>query len=114
MSELFHEVLPETFYLISQLALIKEWTPHYRLPGNLANHAMEKGNYKVRFGISNAKMKVFRFAKLDDNLYPVDVANEPLEAIKVDGPMESDEPPTRADHAESSADKSAALRVYRS
>ena len=63
------------------------------------------------FGVRNAKVKVFRSAKPDDDLDPIDAANELLEEMTIDGPTGADKPPTQADHAEGNADKSAALEV---
>lgn len=41
--------------------------------------ALEKANYKVRFRISNAKVKVFRSANLHVDLGLVDAADDLLE-----------------------------------
>ena len=73
--------------------------------------ALKKADYKVWFGVRNAKVKVFRSAKPDDDLDPIDAANELLEEMTIDGPTGADKPPTQADHAEGNADKSAALEV---
>lgn len=48
---------------------------------------LENVEYKVRFSARNIEMNVFLFAKLDDDLVPVDVVNELWEEMKVDNLM---------------------------
>lgn len=55
--------------------------------------------YEVRFRIRNAKGKVLGTTKPDDDLEPVDVADELLEEMMMGGPTRIDEPlPTQSDH----------------
>lgn len=52
----------------------------------------EKTNCKLRFGVKNVKMKVFRSVKPDDDLDPIDIAN--WEDIKIDDPKGTNGFPT--------------------
>lgn len=51
-------------------------------------------------------MKVFRNTKSDDDSELVSAANEFLEDMKIDCPVEIEDPPTQTDYTEGSADKS--------
>lgn len=62
----------------------------------------------MRFGLRNAKAKMFHTGKLDDELNPVDAVNKLMEEMKTDDPMQTDQ---QAGHVEDSTDKSAALEA---
>lgn len=56
--------------------------------------ALKRTDYKVRFGVSNVKFKVFCLAKSYDDLHPVDAAKELLKGMETDRPTGAVEPPT--------------------
>lgn len=44
----------------------------------------------MRFGLRNAKAKMFHTGKLDDELNPVDAVNKLMEEMKTDDPTQTD------------------------
>lgn len=58
----------------------------------------KRADCKVRFRVKNTKVKVFRSGKPDDDLDPVNAANEILKGTRIDDPTGTNEPPVQADY----------------
>lgn len=72
---------------------------------------MEKAGNKMQFRVKNAMVKGSRCAKSDDDLDLADAAHELLVEIRIKGSTESNEPSSKANYADVSADKSATFEV---
>lgn len=72
--------------------------------------SLKKADYRAKLRMRRPRVKVFRPAKLHDDLDAVDVTNELLKEITFDG--STDDPRTEADHAEGSIYKFAAFKVH--
>lgn len=74
--------------------------------------ALEKADFRVRFGVRNAKVNVFCSSKRDDDLDLVDIANELLEEKELHGLTETDDSFTQAHHVARSAGKFVTFEVH--